>query len=155
MKRTGLIIGLVLLVGGIILLLPAMRTDVGTSRLTYDINSLKQIGLACRLFAGDHGGKFPAEWSQLQAYASTPIIFRSSTHIGPVGNFQDVMTWTDYVYIRNLTTSAPSNQALAFLPPGHFKKRPTTGLVLFVDSHVETVELQDFASRINVPQNGR
>ncbi len=60
-KRRYLVWGLVLLVAGVavLLLLPILTSVSIRTRSSKALNQAKQLGLACRLYAGDHGGSFP------------------------------------------------------------------------------------------------
>jgi hypothetical protein len=155
MKKTIIVsaTGIAIVAAAILALLPAIGTHC-TSPMTRDLNNLHQIGLACTVFAIDHAGCFPEDWSQLAPYFSVDAskFFVTTRSKGTGSSMTNVMEWTDYVYIRGITTAAAPSTVVAFLPPTAYRKR-TVALVLFADARVERQSPEEFVRTMNRSPN--
>ena len=105
------------------------------------------------MYARDSGGAYPDEFTQLEKYFSPKSgrkAFVTPKNRKNVGQWADVMEWTDYVYIPGTTTSSSPDRVVAFLPPGHHTQRDENGaLILFADNHVEWQTVKEFTRTIN------
>jgi hypothetical protein len=138
MKKIGCIAGPLVAVAVLIfILLPAFITPKTSSIVKSDMNRLKQIGMACLMYAMDHRGEYPTDWTALtNNYANTPNLFVTHYHQKKEGSMSNVMEWTSFVYVPGLTTASPPRSVVAYLPLGHYKKREG-GIILFADCSVE------------------
>jgi prepilin-type processing-associated H-X9-DG protein len=154
MKKMIIAAAILLLVGGAVFLFaPAIIHHHGKAPRVYDISNLHQIGLACRMFAADHAGRFPDNWTELDPYVTGHSkLFVMAKNRRAAGSMTNVLEWTDYVYLPGATTASPTYRVVAFLPPGSHEK--TTGaVVLFADGHVESQTLADFTRAMNRSPN--
>ena len=139
------------LVGGLVLLFvlrPAILKHE-TTRRTWDSANLIAIGRACWGFASEHDGRFPNDSAQLAPYVgNTPTLFVTREKRGKTGSLTNVMEWTDYVYIKDSTTTSPPKKVLAFVPPG-IGDKPEGSFVLFVDGSVLWLSLESFQQATN------
>jgi hypothetical protein len=115
-----------------------------------DLEKLVQLGNACKVYADENGGAYPPDWSCLNQIIPTNY-FRLGRNSRNLGGITNVMAWTDFVYMRGLTTASPSNAVLAFLPPGQYPK-DNRGVILFADLHVESVTPDQFTRKMNASQ---
>jgi prepilin-type processing-associated H-X9-DG protein len=122
----------------------------------YDKINLHQIGGACIMFAKEHQGRFPDDWSQLALYDKdiSRCFLMWENRRTKIGSMTNVMDWTDYVYVRGATTSSPPSTVVAFLPPGAHENRAGAP-VLFADGRVEWQSLADFTRIMNRNPNKR
>jgi hypothetical protein len=117
-------------------------------RREFDRFQLRSLGLSCRMYAEDHGGRFPEDWLALLRYMNT-----NGVYFGTAGKpkkpavFADIMQRTDAVYVQGATTSSPSETVVAFLPPGHYRKYPEA-IVLYVDGDVRLQSPDVFAKTV-------
>ncbi len=154
MKKMIIAVAILLLVGvAVLLFAPAIIHNHKKAPRSYDISNLHQIGLACRMFAMDHDGHFPDNWTEIDSYLSGHSqLFVMAKNRRTAGSMTNVMAWTDYVYLPGVTTGSPPYRVVAFLPPGSHEK--TTGaVVLFADGHVEWQTLVDFTRTLNRSPN--
>ena len=109
------------------LALPALNQAREKARSMNCMNNLKQIGLACHLYADQHGDKFPESLDEL---VSSQLLSSNVLHCPSTRNERDV----SYVYCRGLT---PKNiyRILAFDIDGNHRNGGRN--VLFCDGHVE------------------
>ena len=90
------------------------------------MNHLKQIGLACHLYADQHGDKFPESLDEL---VSNQLLSSNVLHCPSARSERGV----SYVYCRGLTPNA--YRILAFDIDGNHRNGGRN--VLFCDGHVE------------------
>lgn len=138
MKKIGCIVAPLALTAIVIfLLLPALSRPKTSSIVMSDMNRLKQIGMACLMYAMDHRGEYPADWAALtNNYANDPRLFVTHYDKKKAADMSNVMEWTSFVYLPGLTTAAPPRSILAYLPLGHYKTRDG-GILLFANCSVE------------------
>jgi prepilin-type processing-associated H-X9-DG protein len=124
---------------------------------TVDASKLKQIGLACLIYAGDYSGEYPADLAQLREYFGggwNPDVFLADQSRTLPGPMDEVMRWTDFVYVGGATSSAPADRILAFQPPGQHPHDAGAN-VLFVDGRVQWFDLRGFIMAMNATRNSR
>jgi len=108
-------------------------------RQTSAVN-LRQIGLACVMYADDHDGKFPPNLQELaeKNYIRKPDILESprkpADFDGP-----------SYIYISGHNTSTPPDNILVYENPEFCSDRIN---VLFMDSHVEAIKPDAFLQKL-------
>jgi prepilin-type processing-associated H-X9-DG protein len=109
-------------------------------------SNLRQIGLACHLYADDHGELFPPNLKSLvPEYLDNPLIFNcpSTRSQGRYRNksLQQAAAESQYTYVgAGIRTSAPASVILAYdksLDHHDKEGHPTGRNVLFADAHVE------------------
>jgi hypothetical protein len=154
MKRAIYIfMGIVALAGLVYLLLPAEGLPRTKAPRLSDVNNLKQIGLACLMYAQEHDGEFPMDLRPLTKYIGgekNRRLFLSSWSTTAPGPMSNVMEWTDFVYIPGATTSSPAERVVAYQPPGQY---PELGAnILFREGHVEWFDMRGFIKTMNSPQ---
>lgn len=155
MKRAIYVASVAIALSGVVLLLlPAMVCPRTRALSVADANNLKQVGLACLMYAYEHNGEYPTDLGQLSKYIggdkNRRLFLSSWSDIGP-GPMSNAMEWTDYVYIPGATTSSPPGRVLAYQPPGQHPKSLGAN-ILFVDGHVEWVDMRGFIRTMNSPQ---
>lgn len=115
------------------------------------MHRLRRVAGACGRYAKDNAGALPQDWSQLGPYVGNNLdVFLSAWSNHPAGAISNVLTWTDFVYVRGLTTSAPPRSVLAYLPAGH-SKHPGVATVS-VDTTVRWLTVREFTTMMNTPQ---
>ena len=109
------------------MILPALNQARGKARDMNCMNNLKQIGLACHMYADTHNDKFPESLDEL---VSSQLLSSNILHCPSASSERDV----SYVYCRGLT---PKNiyRILAFDADGNHRGGGRN--VLFCDGHVE------------------
>ena len=98
---------------------------------------LRNVGVRCREHAAQHGGQFPAKWSDLKWDDMDGIEnttwnrqFICPTVGHGVGNWTQIDLWSDYRLIPGRTTNDPPDTVLAIEP---LSNHETGANVLFVD----------------------
>jgi len=143
---------LVIVLGSLLSSMVPKLTDRPTRPYWWrDVSNLKQIGIACVMYAAAHDGQFPGDLCQ--AFPSDtrhPEIFVTQRNRPNMRSIETVMEWTDYVYIPGHTVTSPADSVVAFLPPGHHvEEDPTEAIVLFGDGRVERMSVADFTRAMN------
>lgn len=115
-------------------------------------NNMKGIGLACHLYAADHGGAFPDAWPPLypDCLSALPCWVCPSTRTTP-GDEDSIDAWADYVLIPGHTENDTPDDVLAYCRPGNHGKDGT--MVLFVDGDVEWVSAERFGELMSDAPN--
>ena len=149
MKRIGCITAVILTLGlALFVILPAITAPNTKATVAYDMSHLRQIGMACLMYAMDHNGEYPADWACLTNYANTPKLYFSRHDANNAGAMSNVMQWTSYVYIRGVTTAAAPETIVAYLPPGHYEQKDR-GIVVHADCSVEWKSLRELTEALN------
>ena len=113
------------------------KEDGDAMRQELDRFQVRSLGLSCKMYAEDNGGRFPEDWFSLLRYMNTTGVFRGATgRPDKPAVLADIMRRTDAVYVRGATTSSPPNTVVAFLPPGYYRKHPEA-IVLYADGKEE------------------
>ncbi len=117
-----------------------------------DKSNLRQLGAACLIYASDHNGQFPADWSQLVPnYVDRPsnllVTAKNRQHAGA---FTNVMQWTDYLYVKGHTVRSPGRAILAYLPPAFYPMK-SEALVLFANCSVGELTADAFTNALQHP----
>ena len=102
--------GLVLLVVVVLLFLVRVPDccSRSISRRVRCANNLKQIGLALKMYAGDHKEMYPVNLSDSGRYlAYQPKVFICYGSGNRAGDIKTVDEWTDYVYLSGLSEAVP------------------------------------------------
>ena len=116
-----------------------------------DKSNLRQLGAACLVYALDHNGQFPTDWTQLVPnYVDTSNLLVSTKNRQHAGSFTNVMQWTDYVYVKGHTVYSPLGAILAYLPP-RFYPMNSEALVIFVDGSVAELTAEAFTNALQHP----
>jgi len=105
------------------------------SLLMIQFSNLKQLGLAARIYAADHEGKFPDKLPDVFTIIPNERLHR----------FKDPKTneLHDWYYCPGYKDSDPANTILAFSPPVTYSNRPQR-IVVFVDDSVSFMEEPKF-----------
>lgn len=115
------------------------------------LNNLKQIGIACRMYAQDHGGLFPTNFVSLSPYVGSNAVALYRCPWSPTlkrpGSMETVDQWTEYRMVQGLTTNSPPGQPNVFCIPENHKGEGWN--VLYVDGHVEWANMPGFAAFAN------
>ena len=116
-------------------MLPALAKAKGQSQRVVSMNNLKQIGMACHMYANDNKEEFPPNLEALVKYDLTDKVLVSprkpANHSGP-----------SYIYIAGQKTSSPIENILAYEEPSFAKDGMVN--VLFPDGHVEAMKADKF-----------
>jgi prepilin-type processing-associated H-X9-DG protein len=122
-----------------------MRRGEETANLVQSNNFMKQIGLACQLYANDHGGQYPDTLGRLLLTEDIPAdVFVSPQSDDTPARGPTTQAVVDelnkgghssYHYVGcGLTTAADPVTVVAYEDPAIFKRG---GNVLYADGHVE------------------
>jgi len=141
-----LVLALLCLVGGATLavLSPALSSSPGPRAvIALGAANLRQIGLSAQLYAGEHGGSFPANIQSLALYY--PLA--SAVYICPInghkpGDLRSVEQWSDSVLVPNRTLDDPADTVLAFTKPECYPG--TGGYVCLVDGSANWYPLEEY-----------
>jgi prepilin-type processing-associated H-X9-DG protein len=113
------------------ILMPALGKAKSTAQRTLSLSNLKQIGMACMMYANDNKGDFPPNLEVLVKYDLTDKVLVSprkpANHPGP-----------SYIYIAGQKTSSPIENILAYEDPAFAKDGKV--IALFLDGHVEIMD---------------
>ena len=160
------------------LLLPSLGRAREQANRIKCASNLRQIGMACIMYAGANGGQFPDAIGTLYANSDlTPEVFNcpssdAARAVGPTTQATANLLQNSppsgssghcqsYVYVgRGLTNPSPPNVVVAYdLPTNHPVKdgaRRRGGNVLYADAHVEwhdLAELNAIAAAVQAGQN--
>jgi len=120
---------------GAAVMLPALAKAKGQSQRVASMNNLKQIGMACHMYANDNKEEFPPNLEALVKYDLTDKVLVSprkpANHSGP-----------SFIYIAGQKTSGSVENILAYEDPSFAKDGMVT--VLFLDGHVEAMKPDKF-----------
>ena len=121
------------------MLMPALSQSREKARRAHCANNLKQIGIACIIYAGDNEGNFPNNFQQLadQEYLSAGKVWSCPAHGEPTLDPSN----SHYVYLgKRLADSVddPNRTVLAYEKPDNHPGSQWIN-VLFVDGHVQGV----------------
>jgi prepilin-type processing-associated H-X9-DG protein len=134
-------------------MLPALAKAKDQSQRVVSMNNLKQIGLACMMYANDHNGEFPPNLEVLvkDGHLTDKILVsprKPTGHSGP-----------SYIYIAGQKTSSPIENILAYEDPSFAKDGKR--IALFLDGHVEALEpgrfqevLKKTQEQLGLPMSG-
>ena len=116
--------------------LPALNQAREKARRINCMNNLKQIGLACHMYADKHDGRFPAKLEDLtDGFLPSSKVFQCPSAIGG----QEI----SYVYMSGRIVS-DSDKILAYDADGNHRGQGRN--VLFVDGHVQWMIETEFQS---------
>lgn len=142
MKKRIIITAAVVLGVAVFLLLAMFSTRNKATPWILDMNHLKQICLACQMYATDYAGAYPNDWAQLGPYLNDQAAFVADRNRQRTGALANVMRWTDYVYVPGNSKSSPADAIVAYLPAGFYPDKAGAAVV-FADSHTEWMTVQE------------
>lgn len=95
----------------------------------------RNLGVECRVYAAEHGGRFPAKWSDLEwrdrdGVTNMVWVFACPTVGHGAGDWKQVDLWSDYRLIPGRTTNDSPDTVLAIEPLANHRSGAN---VLFVD----------------------
>jgi hypothetical protein len=105
-----------------------------------DIGNLLSIGKAFLMYSLDHDGEFPPDWSRFEGLEPTDFVTRRNRD--KAGNMSNVMEWTDYVFVTNLTANSPPDAILAYSPPRNYADKG--GVILHLSGAVRWLDKKEF-----------
>jgi hypothetical protein len=110
----------ILAVGLLLFMLPAIQQSRQHTGGTEhgDMRNLHTIYTACIRYSMDHDGKYPSNWSVLRHVEPQTFVTPRNRH--KAGSLSNVMDWTDYIYVANVSPSSPSDAILAISPPQNY-----------------------------------
>ena len=123
--------------------LPALSKAREKARRINCAGNLKQIGLACLMYSGEHDGQFPDNLSPLGEFSylnSSSTVWGCPSHPNP----GTTVELSNYIYVgAGLVdnTENPQNTILAYDRPENHSHGWTN--ILFVDGHVQGVPTHD------------
>lgn len=97
-------------------------------------HQLSEIGVECRIYARDHGGRFPSQWTDLTCVEGAENwrrMFRCPYSGHDAGGWTNVDLWADYHLLPGRTMNDPPNRILAVENLANHKG--TGANVLYVD----------------------
>ncbi|MDZ4857904.1 MAG: DUF4190 domain-containing protein [Candidatus Hydrogenedentes bacterium] len=118
------------------IMLPALARAREAARASSCQNNLKQIGICNAMYAGEHGGAFPANLQALYPeYMSELSVFVCPSDITEIGDSASINAWTSYEYIPGATEESGATVAVC-RDNDHIHLRGMRN-VLYADGHVE------------------
>ncbi len=118
--------------------MPAMARAREQARTVASMSNLKQLGLACHMYADDHDDKFPSDLEQAKSYYRDDKILKSPRK----------PSWFDgpsYIYIPDQIVKGNPGNIVAYENPEFGMDRV---LALFLDGHVEAMDYDRFQSEL-------
>jgi len=109
------------------MLLPSLAKSKAKAQRISAVNSLKQIGLAARLYAGDHGGRLPASFAEMRDELGTDKVTI------------DPQTGQPFVYLGEKLSEVDADSVLAYAPVQQGARA-----VLFADGSVQQLDDKRF-----------
>ena len=106
----------------------------GIMRQECEISLNHNIGLRCRQYAMEHGGRFPNLWADLgplEPGSNWPVVFRCPATDHAVGQWDRLDIWSDYRLLPGRTTNDPPKTLLVIEPLANHSGKGAN--VLFVD----------------------
>ncbi|MEN6308083.1 MAG: hypothetical protein ABFD91_10040 [Anaerohalosphaeraceae bacterium] len=125
---------------GAAVLLPALSRAKTTAQSAIAMTDLKQIGLACIMYADDNNNQFPPNLEAAKKYLKTNKVLESPRK-------PKDFTGPSYIYVAGQTTSSPIGNILAYEAPECSRDGKIN--VLFLDGHVEIMPLADFHKKLD------
>jgi hypothetical protein len=128
MATVVIVFGILAIMAG--MLLPALSKAKSKAQRITSLNNLKQIGLAARIFAGDHDGRMPATFEEMMSELGTEkVLF-------------DPETGQRYTYVGAGKSELDPNAIIAYAPERTGGRRE----VLFADGSVQQMSGEQFAA---------
>lgn len=123
-------------------MLPALAKSREQAKRVQSASNLRQIGLACQIYANEHKGKFPDELSQTMEADIQANVFlnpRTKTSMPPGLDGDALKRWvnesSDYVYVgKGLTYQATADTVIAYEKPDGLQDGVN---FLYADGHVD------------------
>lgn len=139
---------LVAILVALVLKVPAWRRIQSPVTPTRELANLKTLGLALRLHAEEHGGKFPDSVAGIEWRQNIPGLERDGLPAA-VSQFHDPGTGREYkwMYYSGHTLSDPPETILAAAPFPIGKKKDRR-LIVHLTAVAESVEESEFQKRI-------
>ncbi|HML76129.1 MAG TPA: hypothetical protein PKB02_16685, partial [Anaerohalosphaeraceae bacterium] len=125
---------------GVAILMPAVSKAKMTAQSVIAASDLKQIGIACIMYADDNDDKFPPNLEAAKEYLGTDKVLESPRK-------PKDFTGPSYIYIPGQTTKSPIGNILAYEAPECSRDGKIN--VLFLDGHVEIMSLADFHKKLD------
>jgi prepilin-type processing-associated H-X9-DG protein len=122
------------------IMLPALGKARTTAQRVVSSTNLKQIGLACHMYANDHEDHFPADLDVLLKAGTIEEKVLTSPQ-KPKG-----FSGPSYVYIGGQKPSGAYDNVLAYEQPSFAKDNKVN--VLFIDGHVEAMDKTQFDEKL-------
>jgi hypothetical protein len=114
------------------LVLPMLSHSKATAQSINCVNNLKQLGLACRIYALDHDGKYPKSWTEVRTEVPNgSVLICPSIHerVSDPTSFDQALTISKY-FFRGAGLSETNIQAVVTSCPHH-------GHTLYADGSVQ------------------
>jgi prepilin-type processing-associated H-X9-DG protein len=118
--------------------MPAIARARDQARRVASMSNLKQIGLACIMYADDNNGSFPADLQGLQKYLGSPEVLESPRK-------PKDFTGPSYIYVPGQTRDTDMHNVLVYENPEFSKDRVNA---LFPDGHVEAMQPDQFRQEL-------
>lgn len=114
------------------------------ARRTGCIHNLSELMKLGKVFAGDHGGRYPVSFDELAGgylKADDLPIFTCRFPGHKAGNPTNIHSWTDYAYVSGLRDADTSNCVVIFCAPVNHKDEGA--VVGFLDGTVQWVPCRE------------
>lgn len=140
-RGPGIEVSLATVAGGAIgagIALPAMARAREQARIAVSMNNLKQLGLACHMYAEDHQGKFPDDLEKAKSY------YRDSKILESPRKPKD-FEGPSYIYIPGQSQEGYPGNIVVYENPEFAGEKI---VALFLDGHVERMPPDRFQSEL-------
>ena len=140
------------------IMMPALSRDRAQAEQTMELSNLRQIGLACIMYANDHKGVLPQSLDETIEYVNNPRVFVNPDHAAAAETIkvlpkEQQAAWikdhTDYEYLGNgqkvTAIRSPSTTPLAY----HRTANEGRLAVVYADGHAEIVQAGQLQGMLN------
>jgi len=141
-----IITSIIISLGGIIIIPVIVLISLSNARECVKkascVNNLKQIGIACHMYAQDNEGVLPDTLSCIYpTYASNLKVFTCPNTNNKISCAEEIDKNKSYIYVNGLTKDGDPDTLVAYDKPENHKGKDRNEL--FLDGHVKWKSLEN------------